>query len=373
MSRSLEGSVFRTPDGKRWFARLRYTDAAGAHKEKKRTVRTHAQAVAKITELKREAESDKAVRKTYAQLDRFFREQYVHTAKIVGGKKVSGFRQDLRIVRRYLDSALMVFGSMYLDEITYEHLRQYRDMLHARPDQRFKSTVKTAGASRRVPRARSVSDVNQNLRRLRRVFNVAIEQGWLAINPFKRGRPLIIESFEVERTRTLSVAEETRLVSACKLFRKHLIPIIIFAIETGLRLGEMKKLRWSDVNLAGRSIRVAGESSKTLRWRLAPMSERTAKVLAEQWQNSRRRQSDLVFGASDFKRAFNSACRAAKLSDVHFHDLRHTAITRWLEKGISVPLAMKAAGHSQMKTFLRYVNQSETSVFEFSQKLDRAA
>jgi hypothetical protein len=52
----------------------------------------------------------------------------------------------------------------------------------------------------------------------------------------------------------------------------------------------------------------------------------------------------------------------------HFHDLRHTAITRMLEKGISPPLVMKISGHTQHKTFLRYVNQSENSVYEIAPK-----
>jgi integrase len=104
-----------------------------------------------------------------------------------------------------------------------------------------------------------------------------------------------------------------------------------------------------------------------------PITDRLAESLDYLWQYSRKRQSDLVFGGADFKRAFNSACSDAGLLDVRFHDLRHTAITRMLEAGISPPLVMKISGHTQQKTFLRYVNQSETSIFEIAQKLSRAA
>ncbi|QYO67506.1 tyrosine-type recombinase/integrase [Leptolyngbya sp. 7M] len=126
-------------------------------------------------------------------------------------------------------------------------------------------------------------------------------------------------------------------------------------------------------HIFGRFLKIESANSKTLKSRLVPLSERAAETLAELWQNSRRRESDLVFGGSLFKKAFNGACVQAKLKDVHFHDLRHTAITRWLEKGISPALAMKASGHSQMKTFLRYVNQSETSVAEFARAISKAA
>jgi integrase len=74
----------------------------------------------------------------------------------------------------------------------------------------------------------------------------------------------------------------------------------------------------------------------------------------------------------DFKKAYITATKVADLPDLDFHDLRHTAITRMLEKGLSPILVMKASGHSQTKTFLRYVNQTETSVYEMAQKLDAA-
>ena len=96
-------------------------------------------------------------------------------------------------------------------------------------------------------------------------------------------------------------------------------------------------------------------------------------LLNELWHNSPRRHSAFVFGGSDFKKGFNAAASEAGLDDVHFHDLRHTAITRMLEKGISPPLVMKISGHTQQRTFLRYVNQSESSVYEIALKLDKAA
>jgi len=136
--------------------------------------------------------------------------------------------------------------------------------------------------------------------------------------------------------------------------------------------GEIQTLCWSSVDLEKRCIKVESRNSKTLRSRLVPLSARALETLAQLWQNSRRSQSAFVFGPSDFKRAFNGACAEAGLSNVHFHDLRHTAITRMLEKGISPPLVMKISGHSQQKTFLRYVNQTESSICDIAMKLDRA-
>ena len=353
-----DGSIFRHPDGKRWFARLQYIDANGRRTQKKRICQTHEAAKRMLGQLRDEIENDAADRHTFGDLERHYRREYLHAARFVGDKKLSGFRQNLSTVRYLLDRALEFFGSeTYLDTIDYERVREYKFYI---------ADLKTIHGG-----DRSVSDINHHLKRVRQLFTVAVELGWLSLSPFKRGRPLIIEAHENERTRILSQGEETKLLSKCEKRRKHLGPIIIFAIETGLRAGEIKSLKWSDVTLNGRCVKIQSLNSKTLKSRLVPLSARAADVLAQLRQNSGRRQ--LVFGMSAFRKSFRHACDEAGLSDVNFHDLRHTAITRMLEKGISPPLVMKISGHTQQKTFLRYVNQSEGSVLEIAKLLDRAA
>lgn len=362
MRRLAEGSVFQEKDGKRWVARLRYTDAAGNRREKKRFCTTHKQAAAKVQELKAEIADEKRDRKTYSELDAWYRARYVHAAKFVGENKVSGYRQPTAILEVYLDRALEYFktkGDPFVDEISYGDCEDYK--LHV-------INLKT-----RHGRPRSVADINHHLKQVRRLLNKAREKKWLTDNPFGEGDPLIITSHENERIRVLSRTEEAALLTACDRFRQHLKPVIVFAIETALRRNELQRIEWKDVDVKERSIRVVSLNSKTLKPRMVPMSARCSEVLAQLWQNSRKRPSDEIFGPSDFKKAFNGACRDAELNDVHFHDLRHTAITRWLEKGASITDAMKASGHSQTKTFLRYVNQTQESVKEFAMKLDRAA
>jgi len=118
---------------------------------------------------------------------------------------------------------------------------------------------------------------------------------------------------------------------------------------------------------------VNSTATKTLKGRLVPITARLAETLAELRHNAPLPRSRPVFGPVDWKRSFNAACKAAGLDDVHFHDLRHTAITRMLEKGISPPLVMKISGHTQQRTFMRYVNQSESSIYDIAMKLDMAA
>ncbi|MDI1241221.1 MAG: site-specific integrase [bacterium] len=356
-----DGSLCKHPDGKRWIARQQYVNAAGKRTAKKKTVVSHEAAKSALEDLRDEIARELSDRRTFRELDSFFRTEFVHEARFVGGKKVSGFRQSIDTVEHYLDAALNFFGDRWIDEITFADLQRFKKSIEDKPTQHGK--------------VRSVSDTNHFLKRLRRLFAVAIEQGWLEKNPFNRGSNLIIESFETERTRTLSPPEEMKLLDQCgpRSWRSHLRPIIIVAIETALRRGEIMSLRWSSVDLDRRQIRVESQNSKTLKSRLVPLSARAVETLAELRRKSPRWKNKPVFGESDFKKGFNNACIDAKIADVHFHDLRHTAITRWLEKGISPAIAMKASGHSQMKTFLRYVNQSSESVYDFAMRLDRAA
>jgi integrase len=360
MKRRDQGSIFRHGDGKRWIARLQYINAKGIRSSKKRTVLTHEKAKLALIELEKEIAQDFSDRKTFRELDQFFRKEYVHPARFVGGRKVSGFKQPTQIIESYLDKALGQFGDAYLDEISFSDLLDYKKLLANTP------------TKHKVPKPRSVADVNQNLRRLRRLLNVAIEQGWLLSNPFKLGKGLIADSHEVERTTVLTPSEEAKLIAACSAHRQHIRPIVIFAIDTAARKGEIESVKWFDVNFESKYIRVRNKTRNVETTRFVPMPSRLEKVLAELRQNSRKPNS-FVFNVGDFKKAWKGACKAAGLADLHFHDLRHTGITRWLEKGVSISDAMKASGHTQIKTFMRYVNQHESSMSSFVEKLDRAA
>lgn len=358
MKRRDEGSIDRQPDG-RYLIRLQYTNAAGKRTSKKRYVIGHEHAKKKLGELREEIARELSDRKSYRDLDKFYRKEYVHTAKIVDGRKVSGFKQKTGIVEMYLDRLLDHFAEWPIDSITFADLLEYKKLLLATP------TIHD--------RPRSVADVNQTLRRLRRLLNVGVEQGWLATNPFTRGKGLIADSHETERTTVLSEKQEAMLLAVCcSPYRKHLRPLVMLAIDTAARKGEIEAVKWSDVDFKNRSIRVKNKTRNVETTRLVPMPARLEKELAKLRQNVRFANSR-VFDLGDFKKAWKSACENAGLDGLHFHDLRHTGITRWLERGVSISDAMKASGHTVMKTFMRYVNQHESSMAAFADKLDNAA
>ena len=103
------------------------------------------------------------------------------------------------------------------------------------------------------------------------------------------------------------------------------------------------------------------------------MSERLAKELAKLRQNQLRPYSR-IFTIADCKKGFNGACRDAALNDLHFHDLRHTGTTRMVRSGqLSIAEVMKITGHTQIKTFLRYLNLDSIEIGKISHRLDAVA
>ena len=127
------------------------------------------------------------------------------------------------------------------------------------------------------------------------------------------------------RERVLSEEEEERLVQHSS---EHLKPIIITASNTGMRLGEILRLKWSQIDLNTRRIRV--ENTKSGKNRLIEINQNLYDVL-----RLKNGQSPYVFPNPDtgkplttVKRAFKSACRRAGIEGLRFHDMRHTFGTR---------------------------------------------
>lgn len=152
----------------------------------------------------------------------------------------------------------------------------------------------------------------------------------------------------------------------------HLKPIIICAIDTGMRRGEILKLNWSDIDFENKLIKVQGLNTKTLRERHVAMTERVARELENRYQGSSKQPDALVFGVVDnVKKAFNTARKIAGLPDVRFHDLRHTHATRLVAVHIPLSEVGRVLGHTQANTTYRYVNANVETAKRAAAVLDQ--
>jgi integrase len=345
MGRSREGSI-KFIDGIP-YARVRWTDDIGRRREKtkKATNKTHARQL--IKQMLREIDdfgidSLTFERMTFDQLVDFYKQHHLIPAEYVDGRKVSGLRS--LYTQKYIIVVLSeYFGARRLRSITYGDLARFRTVrintstVHGKP--------------------RSITTVNRELEVLRNMFNIAVREGWVLRNPFNSGPPLIQKAYERIRERILTQEEEEHLLTACTGKRAHLKPLIICALDTGMRRGEIITLTWEDLEFNSRLIHVKAFNTKTQKERWLAMTPRLEAELMSLYQQSSKKPEARIFGiTNNFKKAFDYARKLAGLSEVRFHDLRHTAATRLVQKDIPLPLVGRILGHTQANTTMRYVN-----------------
>jgi integrase len=281
---------------------------------------------------------------TFNQLAEFYQRTHLQPAKYVGERKVSGLRS-LHTGKYVMKIFQNFFGAKKLRAITYGDMLRFRSVRLDTP------TV--------LGKQRSITTVNRELEVLRNMFNLASREGWILRNPFTSGPPLIQKAHEKTRERILTSEEEQRLLATCSGRREHLRPLIICALDTGMRRGEILTLTWEDIDFEGRLIRVRAFNTKTQRERWLAMTPRLLSELETLYQDSTGRETERVFGIeNNFRKAFETARKKANLPEVRFHDLRHTAATRLVQKNVPLPLVGRVLGHTQANTTMRYVNSN---------------
>ncbi len=207
---------------------------------------------------------------------------------------------------------------------------------------------------------------------LRRMLNVAQREGWILRSPFAAGDSLISLADENKRERILTREEEVKLLAACESpQRAHLKAILICALDTGMRQGEIFSLRWRDVDLENGLLNIQAFHTKTMKERQVAITTRLKLEFERLRAVAPDNPNGLVFGISDnVKRSFTAARSKAGLNDVRFHDLRHTAATRLV--GAHIPLSEigRVLGHTQANTTYRYVNANVETAKKAAAALD---
>ncbi|MBA8888887.1 integrase [Dokdonella fugitiva] len=203
--------------------------------------------------------------------------------------------------------------------------------------------------------------VNRDLVRIRAALSKAVEWGMLPEHPLRTVKRA--KGADDSRTRYLTAVEEKRLreaLGALRLKRReHLVPLVLVAMNTGLRRGELFGLRWGDVSLDRAQLTVSAATSKGQIARHVPLNSEALETLVA-WKPKGAKADDLVFAGAEGGRLTNvnkswaHLVDQAKLDDFRFHDLRHHFASRLVMAGVDLNTVRELLGHTDIKMTLRY-------------------
>jgi integrase len=185
-----------------------------------------------------------------------------------------------------------------------------------------------------------------------------------------------------ERNRRFS-RDETRVLfksikELSQVKQREMKVSVLFALETGCRIGEMLKLKWEQVNLDERYVEFLAETTKTRTYRKVPITSVAKKIL--QWikrhHNPEGKLDKRVFefwhlNEHHLSRQFHICCERAGIKDVRWHDLRHEATTRFFEfvhpvkkTSLSVMDVATITGHKSVDMLKKYTHIKNSSITE---------
>src|SRR5689334_455761 len=215
MPRTKTGSSSQRKDGS-WWARITYLDeATGKRKEKRKRAnnKSHAKELVKQMLKELDEQGSKSLESssmTFGELAEYYKVNYLVEPQYVGDRKIKGLRS-LPSVKARWQVLKNYFGRKKLRAITFGDLEKFQSVRLNTPT--------------RNKKARSITSVNRELEVMRKMFNVALREGWILKNPFSAGS-LMSKADEKKRERIINKEEEERLLSVCIGRREHLRPIL---------------------------------------------------------------------------------------------------------------------------------------------------
>jgi integrase len=220
---------------------------------------------------------------------------------------------------------------------------------------------------------RSNSTVNRYMTALGNAFTVATnEWEWIHENPMRK-----ISNLQEPRGRVrfLDDEERERLLEACKTSANpYLHTLVVLALSTGARQGELLNLRWSDVDWRRRVLTLHDTKNKDRR--LLPLVHYALQLMEER-NKVRNIASDWIFPSPsrpmkpwDCRSAWLSALRKANIQDFRFHDLRHSCASYLAMNGASLAEIAEVLGHKTLQMVKRYAHLSEAHTAKVVQSMN---
>jgi integrase len=201
------------------------------------------------------------------------------------------------------------------------------------------------------------STLKRQLNPIHHMFQIAINEWDIPL----KGNPLdkvALKAKDNRRERRLEDGEYEKLLNAANTRQNPYIPIvIIFATETAMRRGEILNLSWRQVDLKRRCVTIL--ESKNGYSRTIPL---TPKAYALLHDLDRDHEQVFPLTADALKMAWGRILKVANIEDLHFHDLRHEAVSRFFEMGLTVPEVASISGHRDVRMLLRYAHANTSTL-----------
>lgn len=304
----------------------------------------------------------------------------------------SSWRDDahlLNVLMAFQPTAGPSLGQRLLQEVTEHDVEEFMRHLAAK--------------------GRSASTRNHNVQLLRAMNRWAVRKGYRETPFASADSDVIRRRKEIPRRRRLQPGEEEKLMSAAG---PQLQRLIVAALETCCRQGELLSLQWRDVSLERGELTLRAQKTKTREHRTIPISQRLRAVLDMVRAGPDGRElppTAFVFGnevgerVGKIKRAWQTTVLKAhghrpiwvrtvrvgpaksggprlssdsqaayKAINLHFHDLRHEAGSRLLEAGWPVHHVQHMLGHANLSQTSTYLNPTTVGLHESMRKLEDA-
>lgn len=234
--------------------------------------------------------------------------------------------------------------------------------------------------------------INREITALRSALSFAVDHDLIEAHPLRKvkavkvdsgGKPRFLHPEELQRLmEALDAREERRRADRdsynkhrqdrnlstlpdlrAMTFTDHLKPMIVIALNTGARRGEIFNLAWADVDLASAtpSITIRGESSKSGKTRIVPLNATAREALAA-WRVQEEGEG-LVFKSpktggrfDNITTSWEALTKAANLPDFRFHDCRHHFASMLVQRGVDLNAVRELLGHSDLKLTMIYAH-----------------
>lgn len=219
---------------------------------------------------------------------------------------------------------------------------------------------------------RSPATVVRYLAALSHALSVACtEWGWMQSSPMNRVRK---PKESRGRVRFLNQEELSRLLSACRTSdSRYLYPVVILAVSTGMRLGEIMNLTWQDIDI--NKGRITLDDTKNGDRRAVPLCGHALDVF-RQMRDQKPQTTGLVFVGRKLDNPINlsyhwkRALSQSGITDFRFHDLRHTCASYLLMNGATIGEIAEVLGHKSLQMVKRYAHMSESHAAKVVERMN---